>query len=327
MSFSHNVKDELCRQKIKNACCQRAEIAAFLQTTGIVNIKGNNNISIKFHTENAAIARRIYELIKSLYDIIPELTVYRNERFQKVHGYTLTVTDSADAIHIMRDTGVLYDDAQANNILNYNIDQGVVKKRCCKKSYLRAVFLGIGSITDPEKDYHLELVAGDETYARSLVELIHHFGINAKYIERKNNYVVYLKESEQIIRFLNIIRATNSLLEIENVKVYKDMRNNINRLVNCETANLTKTVDAAWRQVSDIQYIKDTVGLNILPQQLKQLAQLRMEYTEASLKELGEMLDPPLSKSGVNHRLKKIEQLAEDLKARKGAIQNDTRKG
>lgn len=326
MSFSHDAKDELCRQKLKKDCCRRAEIAAFLHTIGTIRIKSGRNINLKFHVENAAVARRIYELIKSRYNIMPEIAICRNEHFQKSHGYNLLVTDSASATYILKDTGILYDNADSDVLLNYKIDKDIVKNRCCQRAYLRAAFLGVGSITNPEKDYHLELVASNELYAQSLVDLMRRFNIDAKYIERKNNYVVYLKGSEQIIHFLNVINAINSLLEIENVKVYKNMRNNINRIVNCETANLTKTIDAAWRQTNDIQYIRDTVGLDVLPIQLRQLAQLRLDYSDASLKELGEMLDPPLSKSGVNHRLRKIERIAESLRAEKGVVEDDTKK-
>jgi len=321
LSFSYKVKDELCNIKVKNNCCKRAEIAAFLQTVGTVLLKGKGNMNIKFYTENAAVARRIYSLVKNNYEVTPKLMVSNNERFQKPRGYTLFIEDSDNAKCIIKDAGILYCDAESDNILKHEIDSNVIKKRCCKRSYMRAAFLGIGSITDPEKDYHLELVTDREVYAQSLIDLMRYFDINAKYIERKNNYVVYLKGSEEIIRYLNVLRANNSLLEIESVKVFKDVRNNINRLVNCETANLTKTVNAALEQIADICYIRDTIGLENLPPQLKQLAKLRLDYKDASLRELGEMLDPPLSKSGVNHRLKKISRLAEYLKEKRGAAE------
>ena len=183
-----------------------------------------------------------------------------------------------------------------------------------KKAYLRGAFLGGGSISDPEKNYHMEFVTNNEDYANSLRDLINSFGLNSKIVARKNSFVVYLKESEQISDLLSMIGAYQALLSLQSTKIVKEMRNNVNRIVNCETANLSKTVNAAVRQVENIKLIQNKIGISSLPENLQEIALLRVENEDMSLKELGEMLNPPISKSGVNHRLKKIEQIANDLK-------------
>ncbi len=202
--------------------------------------------------------------------------------------------------------------------LNRTIDVRLIKKRCCKRAYIRGAFLGGGSVSDPEKIYHLEIVTHSDSYANSLCSLINEFGLNAKTIERKNNYVVYLKEGEHIVNLLNIIGAHSALLDLENIRIYKDMRNNINRIVNCETANLSKTINAAVRQIENIRYIEDSYGLSNLSPSLREVAELRLNNPDASLRELGEMLNPPIGKSGVNHRLRKLDKIAEELKNKGG---------
>ncbi|MGL5694944.1 MAG: DNA-binding protein WhiA, partial [Peptostreptococcaceae bacterium] len=181
-------------------------------------------------------------------------------------------------------------------------------------AFLRGAFLGGGSISDPEKNYHMEFVTNNEDFANSLKDLINSLGFNSKIVSRKNNYVVYLKESEQISDLLSIIGAHHALLSLQNTKILKEMRNNVNRIVNCETANLSKTVNAAVRQVENIRFIQQTIGINSLPENLQEIAVIREEYEDMTLKELGEMLNPPIGKSGVNHRLRKIEEIANKLR-------------
>ncbi|NLB20548.1 MAG: DNA-binding protein WhiA, partial [Clostridium sp.] len=187
-----------------------------------------------------------------------------------------------------------------------------------KKAFIKGAFLGSGSVSNPEKAYHLEFVVNSLELAEELRDLINTFGLTAKVIARKNTFIVYLKEGEQIVDILSIIGAFNSLFEFENVRIVKDMRNNVNRLVNCETANLSKTVNAAVRQVESIRLIERELGLQRLPKPLREMAEIRLEYPDESLKELGEILEPKVGKSGVNHRLRKIEKIADEL--RKGGL-------
>ena len=192
----------------------------------------------------------------------------------------------------------------------------IVQRSCCRRAFLRGLFLACGSITDPGRGYHLEITLDNQGRAREVVRLLMSFSIEAKIVERKKNYIVYLKEGARIVDFLNVMEAHVALMEFENVRILKEMRNSINRKVNCETANIKKTVSAAARQIEDIQYIKDTSGFGTLPKGLAQIANLRLEHAEVSLKELGEMLVPPIGKSGVNHRLRKLSEIAENLRNR-----------
>ena len=185
------------------------------------------------------------------------------------------------------------------------------------KGLIREAFLQSGSISDPEKFYHLEIVFTENEDAVRIQKMIEGFGLGAKIATRKGNYVVYLKEGAQIADMLRIMEAPLALMEFENIRILKEMRNSINRQVNCEAANLGKTISAAVKQVEDIKYICSTVGLEQLPEGLAQTAKMRLEHPEATLKELGELMDPPLGKSGVNHRLKNLSALADDLRSQK----------
>ena len=184
---------------------------------------------------------------------------------------------------------------------------------CCRRAFLRGAFLASGSISDPEKSYHLEFVCTTEKKAGQLVEILKRFGLDGKQILRKRSYVVYLKDGEQIVDALNIMGAHIALMEMENVRIVKGIRNTVNRKLNCEMANITKTVTAANKQVADIQFLSGKIGLNALPENLREIARLRLEYPDATLVELGEMLYPPVGKSGVNHRLRKLGNLAKEL--------------
>ena len=206
---------------------------------------------------------------------------------------------------------------------NPEISATLVKKECCRRSYLRGVFLGAGSLSDPMNSYHLEIVANSEEYAESLVKLIETFGLHPKISSRKNVLLVYLKESEQIADFLNIIGAHQALLELENIRIQKEMRNQVNRLVNCESANMNKTIDAAYKQRMNIELIQKYHGFEQLSEGLRAVAEARLEYPEVSLKELGSLMDPPIGKSGINHRMRKLEELADELRSKGYRIEEE----
>jgi hypothetical protein len=189
----------------------------------------------------------------------------------------------------------------------------LIRRSCCKRAFLRGAFLAGGSISNPEKSYHFEIVCQKKEYADILRELLRGFALDAKIVLRKKYYIVYLKEGDQIVDALNIMGAYVALMELENVRIVREMRGSVNRIVNCETANIHKVVDAACRQVEDINYIRSKMSLSELPPALREMAELRMEYPDSSLKELGELCDPPVGKSGVNHRLRKLSALAEKL--------------
>lgn len=316
MTFSSITKNEISKLVINNKCCQLALLSALIKMTGTVQIHGVNRIGVRLSTENASIARMLFSLLKSCFEINTRVVVRKNRNLKKNNNYTLYIDPDMGSHEVLKATGILQEGDKGLR-LNYKLPHHLIKKACCRKAYLRGVFLGGGSISDPEKTYHLELVTNNEDFAEDIKELLNHYELGAKVVVRKGNYVVYIKEGEHIVNFLNIIGAHNALLSLENVRIYKEMRNNVNRIVNCETANLDKTLNAAMRQIENIKYVKDTLGLDKLPAGLAEIAELRLEYKEASLKELGEMMNPPVGKSGVNHRLRKLDQIAENLKDRR----------
>jgi DNA-binding protein WhiA len=310
ISFSEKTKNELARIIPEDRCCQMAELAGLVRMDGTILISAKNQIGLELSTENAAVARKVLRLAKLIFNVETELKVKRKNRLKKNNIYLLKIPPQNKVKEILRVLGI----TQEGFLINPKVSTSVTRKKCCRRSYLRGVFLGAGSVNDPESTYHLEIITTSEIYAQSLVELINKFGLDPKISTRKNWYVVYLKESEQIVNFLNIIEAHTALLTFESTRIQKDMRNKVNRLVNCETANLTKTINAAFRQRENIELIANTLGVENLPLGLRQVAEIRLEHPDISLKELGEMLDPPLSKSGINHRMRKIEKIAENIR-------------
>ena len=314
MSFSAETKNELARVFSDNKCCNISELSAIVRLSGSIQIAGYKKLNLKISTELNSTARKVFKLLKSNFGIHTDISVNKNQMLKRNSSYVLMITNDMGAKDLLRELGIL---SEEEGFLTMNkVPENLVKDNECVRAFIRGAFLGGGSISDPEKNYHLEFVTNNEDFAESLKDLINSLGFNSKTVSRKNNYVVYLKESEQISDLLNIIGAHQALLSLESTKIVKEMRNNVNRLVNCETANLSKTVNAAVRQIENIKYIEEKIGLNHLPPNLREIAMLRIEYEDLTLKELGEMAKPELSKSAVNHRLRKIEQIADDLRAK-----------
>lgn len=312
MTFSSRCKDEISRFNLEKKCCVLAELAALIRTTGYISIKGYNKFEVEFVMENAVVIRRIFKMIKYLYNVNSEITVKRTNRLKKNNNYSIKVNEDV-AIKLLIDTK-LSKDSEINILkFNYGIPKSLVEDTCCKRAYIRGAFLGCGSISDPEKSYHVEFINSRQKHCRDLESLMNDYDLGVKSIKRKEFYISYLKDSEKIVDLLNIMSAYNSLLNIENIRAIKETRNNINRVVNCETANLSKIVDTSVRQKNSINLLQKYNIIDKLPKGLRELAYLRLENEDASLKELGEMLSPPLGKSGVNHRLKKIEKIADEI--------------
>lgn len=305
MSFSTEVKNELARVAGEQNCCHVAELAALMRMGGTMLIGGNNNLGITFTTENAAIARKVLMLVKRGFEVKTEVVVTRGRRLKKANSYLIKVLPSKVVTEVLSVLGIMRGDS-----INIGRDAGLLRRACCRRAYLRGAFLGGGSVNKPEGEYHLELVTGNQEFARTLLRLLKSFGLNGKITDRKQDYVIYLKDGDNITSLLRIIGANSALLEFENVRVVKEMRNQVNRLVNCETANLQKTVNAAVRQVERIQLISRKIGLGKLPAGLRQAAELRLAFPEATLQELVEAADGKVGKSGMNHRLRKLEQIA-----------------
>lgn len=309
MSFASETKKELTNIEVKD-CCANAELSALIRMNGSLSFS-NQTLVVNIQTENAAIARRIYTLIKKGYDTPVELLVRKKMRLKKNNVYIVRIKE--DTKKILENLKILGE----GFTFIHNISEDLIKKKCCRRSYLRGAFLAGGSVNNPEtSSYHLEIFSLYAEHNEALSELMNTFGLNSKTLERKKGFITYLKEAEKITEFLNIVGAHNSLLRFEDVRIVRDMRNSVNRLVNCETANLNKTIGAALRQVENIKFIEKHVGLGVLPDKLREIAELRVTYQDVTLKELGEMVSGgTISKSGINHRLRKIDQIAEKIRA------------
>lgn len=313
MSFSSEVKNEICRYTDMSRKEAVAVLSAIMKVSGTLQLVSNKQLNFKISTENPAMARLVFKLLKKYFKIHTKVMVKQGGAFKKNNVYLIIITEEMGIRRLLGEAGVLTNNDGFSSI-DFGIEPHIVDNVNCRKAYIRGAFLGGGSVSNPEKTYHLEFVTHNSDYAEQLSNLINHFNITSKVIQRKGSYVVYIKEGEQIVDLLNIIGAHNSLLKLENVRIMKEMRNNVNRLVNCETANLSKTVNAAVRQVESIKLIQRELGLSRLPRNLRDIAEVRLNNPDESLKELGELLDPPVGKSGVNHRLRRIEKIAEELK-------------
>ena len=293
MSFSGEVKKELAKRISPARHCQIAELAALMNLCGVYgmttsrhgeNAGAEGGFTLGVQTENEAVVRKGFTLLKKTYNIDTDKALSRQEMqmlLTKIGGP------------------------------GEQVDPLLIKSFCCKRAFLRGAFLAVGSMSDPAKGYHLEFDCTEGEKARLLRDLIKSFEIEARIILRKKYHVVYIKEGSGIVDLLNVCEAPVSLMNLENMRILKEMRNSVNRRVNCETANIAKTVTAAARQVEDIEYLRTHYGFRNLPEPLREMAEIRLEYPDAPLKELGEYFHPPLGKSGVNHRLRRLSELAE----------------
>lgn len=308
MSFTSEVKDELSRVVPKKACCPKAELAALIRVEGTLHITGMERFRLEIATETAPVARKAIKLLHELYGLKTELTVRRSV-LHKTNNYLITVPSQVPLTGALTDLGVL-DESLG---IAYGVPARLTRRDCCAVSYLRGAFLGGGFVADPHGDFHFELTAESEELARDLVKLMGRFGIEARITRRRGLYAVYLKGAEPIVTFLALVGAHRALLRTEDVRILKSMRNEVNRLVNAETANLEKSAEAAMSQVEDIRRLAESSGLNRLPKALRELAELRLEHPDVSLRELGELAEPRLSKSAVYHRIRRLEALAAEL--------------
>ena len=313
MSFSSKLKEELSKQVSLARHCQIAEMAAIISLCGKIIISEDDFYTIKIHTENVAVARKYFTLLKKTFNISTDISIRRNAYLNKNRTYTVTVREHEDAIRVLHATKLLDENGEVGENLSI-VKNVVIQQSCCRRAFIRGAFLSSGSISDPEKFYHYEIVCTTLEKAEQLKSIIATFDLEAKIVKRKRYFVVYIKEGNQIVDILNVMEAPVTLMEFENIRILKDMRNSVNRQVNCETANINKTVSAAVKQIEDIKYIRDTIGLEELPDHLREIARERLDKPDATLKELGEALDPPVGKSGVNHRLRKLCDLAGRLR-------------
>ena len=315
MSFSSEVKEELYGQTGRARHCQIAELAALLRMCGGVSISARNRFLIRLQTENVWVAKKYALLLKKLFKIEPDIRVRCHPKSNRQTSYLILVSRDEEAVRVL----------QAVRLIGRNREFGpevplvhsvIVQNHCCKRAFLRGAFLAAGSLSDPNRSYHFEISCAEAYQAEQLQRLIRERGIEAKIVQRKKYSVVYVKEGGQIVDLLGFMEARKSLLKLENVRIIREMRGSVNRKVNCETANINKTVNAAVKQIEDICYIRDTMGFSGLSNGLDEMARIRLQYPEATLKELGLMLDPPVGKSGVNHRLRKLSAIADAMRSK-----------
>ena len=307
MSFSSQAKEELIHVKASHKGCMLAELCAIAQASGSL-VLSSAGVGLEIPVENAGIARRVFSNIKELTGVAPVIHAKKNLRLKKGNTYIVTLTGRDAVQGLLQQAGLVEGEG-------FSIQHGIpawIHSTCCKRAYLRGAFLSCGSVSNPEKEYHLELVTKDEAYAAGIQRTLKMFDISAKVLVRKKMQVVYVKESAAISDFLTLVGAHNAILVQENAKIIKQMRNNVNRAVNCETANLNKTVNAAFRQVQCIRFLEKRNLLSALPPALLDAAQARLENPEASIQELGAQMNPPVGKSGMNHRLRRICEVAYD---------------
>lgn len=306
MTFASDVKKECTLLEVHREHA-KAELTALIRMNGAVNLY-QQRLTLNVQSENAAIARRIYSLLKDHYQAESELIVRRKMKLKKNNVYIVRCRHRA---HEILEDLQIFDGLS----LNPHISPEIMSDSQKKRSYLRGAFLAGGSVNNPEaSSYHLEIYSSYEAHNEDLCRLMNDFNLNAKTIVRRNGFITYIKEAEKISEFMAVIGATRGMLTFEDIRIVRDMRNSVNRLVNMENANLNKTIDAAQRQVEAIRLIDSTQGISSLPERLQVMARFRLDNPDLSLKELGEQVQGgPISKSGVNHRLRKIVEIAEKI--------------
>ncbi|MGP6140464.1 MULTISPECIES: DNA-binding protein WhiA [unclassified Jeotgalibaca] len=307
MSYASDVKKELTQLEVHREHA-KAELTALIRMSGSVSIY-NQKMILNIQSENAAIARRMYSLLKDHYRVEGELLVRRKMKLKKNNIYIVRLKQNVQ--ELLKDLDI-FDGLSFTT----KVSEEIINNEQKERSYLRGAFLAGGSVNSPETSrYHLEIYSNYEDHNKDICEMMNHFDLNARTIDRRNGFITYLKEAEKIADFLAMVGAHNAMMKFEDVRIIRDMRNSVNRLVNCENANMNKTIDAASKQIQNIEFIEQTVGLDKLPGKLQEIALLRLENPDVSLKELGEMVPSGvISKSGINHRIRKINEYADKLR-------------
>ena len=314
MSFNSDVKEELARVPAECSHCNRALLAALIRIEGSLYLSGQGRYRLEVATDAPAVARLVIRLTHELYGLTTKLTIRRSV-LHKTPNYLIDIPAQTGMSEALVDLGVL-----AEKGIELGIRPALVAKQCCAAAYVRGAFLGSGFIADPKGDFHFEITVETQQLAEGLVQLLAEKGVTARIMQRRSSYMVYLKSGEAIIEFLAFAGAHHSALEMENERVVKSVRNDVNRMINAEMANQQKTVNASTDQQYAMKAVVDAYGMDGLPPALQEIIRLRAKHPAATLKELGEYASPPLSKSAVYHRVRRIEQMAHELEVR-GRVQ------
>ena len=313
MSFASGVKDELASLPLGDACCLLAELAGITLASGSMRLAGGG-VEASIATESPAIARRVYRIVHALYGVRARIEQRERRRLNRNLSYRVVVEGDAPARRLLTDIGVL-----GAGGVTIGIRDGLVRLSCCQGAFIRGLFLGCGSMSDPGKGYHLELVLEDEQLARGAAALLAGADIEARVVRRADRHVVYIKEADRISGFLVLAGAHASMLRFEGIRVEKGVRNSVNRIVNCDTANVDKAVRASGRQLDSIRLIARRMGLNRLPAGLREAADARLENPDVPLGRLSELMG--VSKSGLNHRFSRLEEIADEIRMKEGTME------
>ncbi len=311
MSFTSEVKDELTRVRPDCSHCERATLAALVRIDGSLFFSGQGKYRVEISTDVVGVARLVIRLLHEMYHLETDLTVRRSV-LHKTPNYLIEIPSQPLLSEALIDLGVLRGDGG----LEMGIKPELVAKQCCAAAYLRGAFLGSGFVADPHGDFHFEITVENEALAEGIVELLDTKNIKARIMQRRSSYMVYLKSGSAITEFLAFVGAHQSALAMENVRVIKSVRNDVNRVINAEMANQAKASDASMRQLLNIRVVLRAQSMENLPPALQEFIRLRVQNPDATLKELGEQANPPMSKSAVYHRVRRIEQMAREIEAR-----------
>ncbi len=313
MSFASETKNELARIMPEKKCCQLAEIAGFMRIAGSIRLAGGGKFRIVMTTNNPAVARHYKTLIKEYFSIDTDLSMGQDTSLKRGHAYILTIGPENLSEAILRETGILMI-KEGMNFISDGIYDGLIRTKCCRKAYLRGAFLAAGTVNNPEKEYHFEISTGTEILAKEVRRLFNSFvDINGKIVTRKKGYGVYLKTGDQIKDMLALMGASNQFFKFDQTMMVKDLKAQTYRINNFDNANIDKAIRAAEAQISAIKKIQEKKGLDFLTPKLREAAEARLEHPEVGLEELGQLMEPALSKSGINNRLRRIEEIARSL--------------
>ncbi len=308
MSFTSEVKDELAHAVAECSHCEKATLAALVRIEGTLFVSGPGRYRMEVATDVASVARLIIRLLHTLYRLQTELTVRRSV-LHKTPNYLIEVPAQPALAPALRDMGVL----SADGGLELGIDPELVAKQCCAAAYLRGAFLGSGFISNPKSDFHFEIIVESAELAQGIVDLMAEKGIAARIMQRRSSYMVYLKSGNAILEFLAFAGAHRAALLMEEERVVKSVRNDVNRAINAELANQQKSSNAAVEQLYAIRVVLEHYGMENLPPALQEFIKLRVTYPDATLKELGAHSTPPLSKSAIYHRVRRLESIAREI--------------
>ncbi|MGI6168457.1 MAG: DNA-binding protein WhiA [Christensenellales bacterium] len=315
MSFSSDVKASLTQVEEQHRECGEFELEALLRICGSVSFA--QGLKLFLRTENRTVANRMMFLLEEYYAIEAQALTGEARRSAKQSAYTILL-EGEEAEALLRKAGVLRKNQDSFSVVEFNWTK--IKRNCCRGAFLRGCFLACGSLSDPKKTYHLEFVLQNLELAEAICRLMEILGLKCRVSSRKQTYVVYCKDGESIADFLALTGAHDAILELENIRVLKDVRNNVNRMVNCETANIQKTLDASYRQIENIEYLLKNAGYESLPSKLQMAAEARLNNPDMTLSELAQNMSPPISRSAMNHRLRRLDELAQELRGKRGEI-------